>query len=195
MQVLHSHMKKEIDSCRSTLTAYDLVKTRGMRRISICLMAVWSDMLPLVHLTFCLPLHLSSCPASFLSSSSVFLFLVLFVSCFFVFIFLFICLIFPRQLSWGPTSAIVLFCRFATSFAYYGLVMDLQKFGVSHFLSIEANNGCDNIWHVQVPTCHWKLWSHSIMASLPYLWEMNPKCCFQGQVPLDNPSSEPCSAV
>uniref|UniRef100_A0A674PQK5 Solute carrier family 22 member 6 n=1 Tax=Takifugu rubripes TaxID=31033 RepID=A0A674PQK5_TAKRU len=64
LEVLHSHMKKEIDSCQSTLTAYDLVKTRGMRRISICLMAVW----------------------------------------------------------------------FATSFAYYGLVMDLQKFGVSIYV-------------------------------------------------------------
>ncbi|CAF97332.1 unnamed protein product, partial [Tetraodon nigroviridis] len=61
MEVLHSHMKKEMDSCHSTLMAYDLVKTRGMRRISICLMVVW----------------------------------------------------------------------FSTSFAYYGLVMDLQKFGVS----------------------------------------------------------------
>ncbi|XP_056910354.1 solute carrier family 22 member 6 [Takifugu flavidus] len=64
LEVLHSHMKREIDSCQSTLTAYDLVKTRGMRRISICLMAVW----------------------------------------------------------------------FATSFAYYGLVMDLQKFGVSIYV-------------------------------------------------------------
>uniref|UniRef100_A0A674MLM9 Solute carrier family 22 member 6-like n=1 Tax=Takifugu rubripes TaxID=31033 RepID=A0A674MLM9_TAKRU len=47
-----------------TVISYDLVKTRGMRRISICLMAVW----------------------------------------------------------------------FATSFAYYGLVMDLQKFGVSIYV-------------------------------------------------------------
>ncbi|KAI9522842.1 hypothetical protein NQZ68_033184 [Dissostichus eleginoides] len=60
-QVLHSHMKKEMDSSRSTFTAYDLLRTRQMRRISICLLVVW----------------------------------------------------------------------FATSFAYYGLAMDLQKFGVS----------------------------------------------------------------
>ncbi|XP_037323187.1 solute carrier family 22 member 6 isoform X4 [Pungitius pungitius] len=59
LEVLHSHMSKEIESSRSTFTAYDLLRTRGMRRISICLVAVW----------------------------------------------------------------------FSTSFAYYGLAMDLQKFG------------------------------------------------------------------
>lgn len=36
----------------------------------------------------------------------------------------------------------VFFCRFATSFAYYGLVMDLQKFGVSLLISTEANRCC-----------------------------------------------------
>ncbi|XP_034004135.1 solute carrier family 22 member 6-like [Trematomus bernacchii] len=61
LEVLHSHMKKEMDSSRSTFRAYDLLRTRQMRRISICLLVVW----------------------------------------------------------------------FATSFAYYGLAMDLQKFGVS----------------------------------------------------------------
>ncbi|KAK5917548.1 hypothetical protein CgunFtcFv8_002389 [Champsocephalus gunnari] len=61
LEVLHSHMKKEMDSSRSTFTAYDLLRTRQMRRISICLLVVW----------------------------------------------------------------------FSTSFAYYGLAMDLQKFGVS----------------------------------------------------------------
>lgn len=64
LEVLHSHMNKEIESSRSTFTAYDLLKTRGMRRISICLIAVW----------------------------------------------------------------------FSTSFAYYGLAMDLQKFGVSIYV-------------------------------------------------------------
>ncbi|XP_051250927.1 solute carrier family 22 member 6 isoform X2 [Dicentrarchus labrax] len=64
LEVLHSHMKKEIESSRSSFTAYDLLRTRGMRRISICLIAVW----------------------------------------------------------------------FSTSFAYYGLAMDLQKFGVSIYL-------------------------------------------------------------
>ncbi|KAM8897594.1 solute carrier family 22 member 6 isoform 4-T5 [Spinachia spinachia] len=59
LEVLHSHMSKEIESSRSKFTAYDLLRTRGMRRISICLVAVW----------------------------------------------------------------------FSTSFAYYGLAMDLQKFG------------------------------------------------------------------
>ncbi|KAJ4920414.1 hypothetical protein JOQ06_005151 [Pogonophryne albipinna] len=61
LEVLHSHMKKEMDLSFSTFTAYDLLRTRQMRRISICLLVVW----------------------------------------------------------------------FATSFAYYGLAMDLQKFGVS----------------------------------------------------------------
>uniref|UniRef100_A0AAX7T6C9 Solute carrier family 22 member 6 n=1 Tax=Astatotilapia calliptera TaxID=8154 RepID=A0AAX7T6C9_ASTCA len=64
VEVLHSHMKKEIESARSTFTVFDLLRTPGMRRISICLMAVW----------------------------------------------------------------------FSTSFAYYGLAMDLQKFGVSIYL-------------------------------------------------------------
>ncbi|KAG8008351.1 Solute carrier family 22 member 6 [Nibea albiflora] len=64
VEVLHSHMNKEIEACRSSFTAYDLLKTRGIRRISICLIAVW----------------------------------------------------------------------FSTSFAYYGLAMDLQKFGVSIYL-------------------------------------------------------------
>ncbi|XP_074528252.1 solute carrier family 22 member 6 [Halichoeres trimaculatus] len=63
-EVLHSHMKKEMESCRSQYTVYDLLRTPGMRRISICLIAVW----------------------------------------------------------------------FSTSFAYYGLAMDLQKFGVSVYL-------------------------------------------------------------
>ncbi|KAM3868539.1 solute carrier family 22 member 6-A [Diretmus argenteus] len=64
LQVLQSHMNKEIESSQSSYTAYDLLRTRGMRRISICLLAVW----------------------------------------------------------------------FSTSFAYYGLAMDLQKFGVSIYL-------------------------------------------------------------
>uniref|UniRef100_A0A3B4VNV2 Solute carrier family 22 member 6 n=1 Tax=Seriola dumerili TaxID=41447 RepID=A0A3B4VNV2_SERDU len=64
LEVLNSHMNKEIESSRSSFTAYDLLKTRGMRRISICLIVVW----------------------------------------------------------------------FSTSFAYYGLAMDLQKFGVSIYL-------------------------------------------------------------
>ncbi|XP_071362256.1 solute carrier family 22 member 6 [Trachinotus anak] len=64
LEVLQSHMNKEIESSRSSFTAYDLLKSRGMRRISICLIAVW----------------------------------------------------------------------FSTSFAYYGLAMDLQKFGVSIYL-------------------------------------------------------------
>ncbi|KAE8287834.1 Solute carrier family 22 member 6 Organic anion transporter 1 Renal organic anion transporter 1 [Larimichthys crocea] len=64
VETLHSHMKKEIEACRSSFTAYDLLKTRGIRRISICLIAVW----------------------------------------------------------------------FSTSFAYYGVAMDLQKFGVSIYL-------------------------------------------------------------
>lgn len=46
LQVLHSHMKKEIESSRSTLTAYDLLRTRGMRRISVCLIVVWSEDTP-----------------------------------------------------------------------------------------------------------------------------------------------------
>uniref|UniRef100_A0A7N8XYN2 Solute carrier family 22 member 6 n=1 Tax=Mastacembelus armatus TaxID=205130 RepID=A0A7N8XYN2_9TELE len=42
LEVLHSHMKKEIESSHSSFTAYDLLKTKGMRRISICLIAVCS---------------------------------------------------------------------------------------------------------------------------------------------------------
>ncbi|XP_062288608.1 solute carrier family 22 member 6 [Scomber scombrus] len=64
LEVLQSHMKKEMELSQSSFTAYDLLRTRGMRRISICLIAVW----------------------------------------------------------------------FSTSFAYYGLAMDLQKFGVSIYL-------------------------------------------------------------
>lgn len=72
MQVLHSHMKKEIDSCQSTLTAYDLVKTRGMRRISICLMAVWLDNSCCFYLSTCL---LSTSPVVFQSIICVYLYL------------------------------------------------------------------------------------------------------------------------
>lgn len=43
LQVLHSHMKKEIESSQSSFTAYDLLRTRGMRRISVCLVFVWSE--------------------------------------------------------------------------------------------------------------------------------------------------------
>ncbi|XP_015239147.1 PREDICTED: solute carrier family 22 member 6-like isoform X2 [Cyprinodon variegatus] len=64
LEVLKSHMSKEIESSRASFTAVDLLKTRRIRRISICLVAVW----------------------------------------------------------------------FSTSFAYYGLAMDLQKFGVSIYL-------------------------------------------------------------
>uniref|UniRef100_A0A1A8GBL0 Solute carrier family 22 member 6 n=2 Tax=Nothobranchius korthausae TaxID=1143690 RepID=A0A1A8GBL0_9TELE len=64
LEVLHSHMGKEIESNRSSFTAFDLLRTRRMRRISACLIAVW----------------------------------------------------------------------FSTSFAYYGLAMDLQKFGVNIYL-------------------------------------------------------------
>ncbi|XP_061607459.1 solute carrier family 22 member 6 isoform X3 [Phyllopteryx taeniolatus] len=64
LEVLHSHMSKELASNRKTLTAYDLLRTPGMRRISVCLIAVW----------------------------------------------------------------------FSTSFAYYGLAMDMQKFGVSIYV-------------------------------------------------------------
>ncbi|XP_031427243.1 solute carrier family 22 member 6-A-like [Clupea harengus] len=59
MEYLESHMHKEMQSSKTTHTAYDLLRTPVMRRISICLVAVW----------------------------------------------------------------------FSTSFAYYGLAMDLQKFG------------------------------------------------------------------
>uniref|UniRef100_A0A6Q2YVD8 Solute carrier family 22 member 6 n=1 Tax=Esox lucius TaxID=8010 RepID=A0A6Q2YVD8_ESOLU len=64
LEVLESHMHKEIQSSKGTYTAYDLIRTVVMRRISLCLMIVW----------------------------------------------------------------------FSTSFAYYGLAMDLQKFGVNIYL-------------------------------------------------------------
>ncbi|XP_046723252.1 LOW QUALITY PROTEIN: solute carrier family 22 member 6 [Silurus meridionalis] len=64
LEVLHSHMQKELQSSKTVFTAYDLLRTPVMRRISLCLIAVW----------------------------------------------------------------------FSTSFAYYGLAMDLQKFGVNIYL-------------------------------------------------------------
>ncbi|KAJ8276371.1 hypothetical protein COCON_G00081230 [Conger conger] len=64
LEVLESNMQKEIQSSKSIYTMYDLLRTRVMRKISVCLMFVW----------------------------------------------------------------------FSTSFAYYGLAMDLQKFGVSIYL-------------------------------------------------------------
>ncbi|RXM93091.1 Solute carrier family 22 member 6, partial [Acipenser ruthenus] len=63
-ETLKFHMHKEILSSKTMYTALDLVRTPGMRHITICLTAVW----------------------------------------------------------------------FSTSFAYYGLAMDLQKFGVSIYL-------------------------------------------------------------
>lgn len=55
-------MKKEIESSRSTFTAYDLLRTRGMRRISICLIAVWSENTPAYLYTTCIhtPVNLLS---------------------------------------------------------------------------------------------------------------------------------------
>uniref|UniRef100_A0A4W4FWJ4 Solute carrier family 22 member 6 n=1 Tax=Electrophorus electricus TaxID=8005 RepID=A0A4W4FWJ4_ELEEL len=64
LQVLQSHMQNEMQSPRTDRTAYDLLRTPVMRRISMCLLVVW----------------------------------------------------------------------FSTSFAYYGLAMDLQKFGVNIYL-------------------------------------------------------------
>lgn len=64
LEVLESHMHKEMKSAKTSYTAVDLLRTPVMRRISICLVAVW----------------------------------------------------------------------FSTSFAYYGLTMDLQKFGVNIYL-------------------------------------------------------------
>lgn len=51
LQVLHSHMNKEMESARSTFTVFDLLRTPAMRRISICLLAVWLD----THLLTCSP--------------------------------------------------------------------------------------------------------------------------------------------
>ncbi|MFT7802065.1 solute carrier family 22 member 6-A-like [Arapaima gigas] len=64
LEVLESHMQKEVQSSTTVFTAYDLLRTPVMRKISICLIFVW----------------------------------------------------------------------FSTSFAYYGLAMDLQKFGVNIYL-------------------------------------------------------------
>ncbi|XP_027024665.1 solute carrier family 22 member 6 [Tachysurus fulvidraco] len=64
LEVLQSHMKKEMQSSNKVFTVYDLLRTPVIRRISLCLVAVW----------------------------------------------------------------------FSTSFAYYGLAMDLQKFGVDIYL-------------------------------------------------------------
>uniref|UniRef100_A0A8C9VUK8 Solute carrier family 22 member 6-A-like n=1 Tax=Scleropages formosus TaxID=113540 RepID=A0A8C9VUK8_SCLFO len=64
LEVLESHMHKEVQSSTTVFTAYDLMRTPVMRKISVCLIFVW----------------------------------------------------------------------FSTSFAYYGLAMDLQKFGVNIYL-------------------------------------------------------------
>ncbi|XP_072317068.1 solute carrier family 22 member 6 [Eucyclogobius newberryi] len=74
VQVLEDHMKKEMESQKSSYTAVDLVRTKALRRISVCLLVVW----------------------------------------------------------------------FSTSFAYYGIAMDLQKFGVSIYL-IQVIFGCVDI--------------------------------------------------
>lgn len=113
LQTLHSHMKKEIEACRSSFTAYDLLKTRGIRRISICLIAVWSEntpALPSVYVFIHLRHHVPPVTAVYLPT----------------------CL-----------QRSVFLCRFSTSFAYYGVAMDLQKFGVSHLISI--NSTCELI--------------------------------------------------
>ncbi|KAG1930896.1 solute carrier family [Pimephales promelas] len=64
LEVLETHMQKEVQSSKKVYTALDLLRTPNMRKISMCLMIVW----------------------------------------------------------------------FSTSFAYYGLAMDLQKFGVNIYL-------------------------------------------------------------
>ncbi|KAL4648207.1 solute carrier family 22 member 6-A-like [Arapaima gigas] len=64
LEILESHMQKEIQSSTTVFTAIDLLRTPVIRKISFCLMFAW----------------------------------------------------------------------FSTSFAYYGLVMDLQKFGVNVYL-------------------------------------------------------------
>ncbi|XP_036444465.1 solute carrier family 22 member 6-A [Colossoma macropomum] len=64
LEVLQTHMQKEVQSSKTMYTAYDLLRTSVMRKISVCLVVVW----------------------------------------------------------------------FSTSFAYYGLAMDLQKFGVNIYL-------------------------------------------------------------
>ncbi|XP_062846208.1 solute carrier family 22 member 6-A [Trichomycterus rosablanca] len=64
LKVLQSHMQKEIQSSKNSFTAFDLLRTPNIRKISLCLALVW----------------------------------------------------------------------FSTSFAYYGLAMDLQKFGVNIYV-------------------------------------------------------------
>lgn len=197
-------MKKEIESSRSSLTAYDLLRTRGMRRISICLIVVWSENTPALpsvylcsftctqlllfmnsattnnnniqttihhrvfenmtqrhctpvylytclpaylatctalHLSTCLPLHLSACTPVYLHTCIPgYLHTCLpayLATC--IAVHLSTCL--PLYLSTCPPvhqQLSVFLCRFSTSFAYYGLAMDLQKFGVSHLISNKA---------------------------------------------------------
>lgn len=77
LQVLHSHMKKEIESSQSSFTAYDLLRTAGMRRISICLIVVWSEIILCLsfHLSSLSPVHLSSLsPVFFVTRPPVFFF-------------------------------------------------------------------------------------------------------------------------
>uniref|UniRef100_A0A3B3ZHS1 Solute carrier family 22 member 6 n=1 Tax=Periophthalmus magnuspinnatus TaxID=409849 RepID=A0A3B3ZHS1_9GOBI len=43
LTMLEDHMKKELESRKSTYTAVDLIRTRGVRQISVCLMAYSTD--------------------------------------------------------------------------------------------------------------------------------------------------------
>lgn len=145
LQVLHSHMKKEIESSRSTLTAYDLMRTRGMRRISICLIVVWSEDTPsspsLHQWSFtCIRalLHTTATTTAQQKQRRVFRThcrnTVQMTRC--------LC----AHLSTCHQQSSVSFCRFSTSFAYYGLAMDLQKFGVSH--RVAHNTTCFTSKHI-----------------------------------------------
>uniref|UniRef100_A0A3B3ZHM4 Organic anion transporter X n=1 Tax=Periophthalmus magnuspinnatus TaxID=409849 RepID=A0A3B3ZHM4_9GOBI len=42
VQMLEDHMKKELESRKSTYTAVDLIRTRGIRRITVCLVVAYS---------------------------------------------------------------------------------------------------------------------------------------------------------
>lgn len=145
-------MKKEIEANRSSLTAYDLVKTRGMRRISICLIVVWSDDMPsshTSHLFFFYLLHTMRTQDKNTTKISHLRFFFL--------------------LTWHNSLAStchkqlsVSSHRFATSFAYYGLAMDLQKFGVSQ----QSTYGATCWQWAEYPQVSQKVWGSQSFVRL-----------------------------
>lgn len=112
-QVLKLNMQKEMALAQSSHTLVSLVRTPTVRRISCCISSVWCASLIAFHI---LP------PDNGPGGGEVFHPLVL-------------------RIKPGGTCAFngrlfhpLSLSRFATSFSYYGLAMDLQNFGFSLYL-------------------------------------------------------------